>query len=193
MSPIRGDIFRPDHYYHIYNRGVDKKRIFFNSENYAYLTSLIKRYSSKYSITVITYCLMPNHYHLLLRQAAEIPLSKFVNVLFNAYVQALNRQQGRSGPLFEGRFKHKWIDREEYLIHLCRYIHLNPVKAGLVTNPGDWPYSNYLEWVGEQHGSLTDHRFVDERFPNRESYQQFVADEQDYLESQQNIEKYTFD
>ena len=62
---------------------------------------------------------MPNHYHFLLRQETDQTLSKFINVLFNAYVQAVNRQQGRKGTLFEGRFRHVWVDREEYLTHLC--------------------------------------------------------------------------
>jgi putative transposase len=122
---------------------------------------------------------MPNHYHFLLRQEADLPLSKFINVLFNAYVQALNRQQCRRGTLFEGRFKHVWVDREEYLVHLCRYIHLNPLKAGLVSRLEDWPYSSYLDWIDQRSGSLKDNQFIQERFPTPESYQCFVADYED--------------
>lgn len=79
-----------------------------------------------------------------------------------------------------------------YLLQLCRYIHLNSVKAGLVKNPEDWPYSNYLEWVSNRPGTLLDHAFVDEHFSHRISYKQFVADEQDYIESQSVLEKYIF-
>jgi putative transposase len=177
--PYRGDVFVPDHYYHIYNRGAGKEPIFFNPGNYEYLLRLIKKYRRQYGVAVIAYCLMPNHYHFLLRQESEHPLSKFINVLFNAYVQAVNRQQGRKGALFEGRFRHVWVEREDYLIHLCRYIHLNPVKANLVSDPGDWPYSNYPEWLGQRGGTLKDETFIRARFPTPEAYQQFVADAQD--------------
>ena len=119
--------------------------------------------------------------------------SKFINVLFNAYVQAVNRQQGRKGTLFEGRFRHVWVDREEYLIHLCRYIHLNPVKAGLVAEIGDWPYSNYLEWIGERAGRLKDDVFIRDRFPTPEAYQRFVADGQDDVRARELIGRYVWD
>ena len=69
----------------------------------------MKEYYQRHGATIIAYCLMPNHYHLLLRQETDEPLSKFIGVLFNAYVEALNLQQGRTGTLFEGRFKQKWV------------------------------------------------------------------------------------
>ena len=70
-----------------------------------------------------------------------------MGVVFNAYVQAVNRQMDRSGTLFEGRFRHVHIDRDEYILHLCRYIHLNPVKSGMVGNPEDWEFSDYKDWI----------------------------------------------
>ena len=143
--PYRGDAFTQGQYYHLYNRGAGKGKIFFNDGNYQYLLRLVKEYYQKHGATVIAYCLMPNHYHFLLRQETDEPLSEFMQVLFNAYVQALNLQQGRTGTLFEGRFKHRRVDQWEYLMILCRYIHLNPVKAKLVTRPEDWAYSNYRE------------------------------------------------
>ena len=172
----RGDVFAPGRYYHIFNRGAGRGRLFFNPGNYEYLLRLVKRYIARYDVTVIAYCLMPNHYHFLLRQDGETPLSKFINVLFNAYVQAVNRQQEHSGTLFEGRFRHVCVDQEGYLIHLCRYIHLNPVKAGLVSLPEEWPYSNYLEWIGQRAGTLRDAAFIREWFSSPQEYRQFVLD-----------------
>ena len=118
---------------------------------------------------MIAYCLMPNHYHFLLRQETEVPLSKFISLLFNAYVQPVNRQQGRRGTLFERRFKHVWVDLEEYLVHLYRDIHLNPWKAKLVSQLEDWPYSNYLEWIGQRAETLQDQTFRRDRFPTTAS------------------------
>ena len=191
--PYRPDVFAQGHYYHIYNRGAGRGILFFNPQNYLYCLGLIKRQSQRYGISIIAYCLMPNHYHFLLRQETDVSISKFINVLFNAYVQAVNRQQNRSGTLFEGRFRHVCIDREEYLVHLCRYIHLNPVKAGLVESPEVWPYSSYLEWIGQRSGTLKDEDFIRGRFPTPESYQRFVADYQDEGRVSKSIKRYIWD
>ncbi len=187
--PYRNEDFTEGQYYHIYNRGAGKGLIFFNNGNYEYLLKLVKRYYKKYGVTLIAYCLMPNHYHFLLRQDTEVPLSKFINVLFNAYVQAVNIQQGRKGTLFEGRFKHVVVDREEYLTHLCRYIHLNPVKANLVSKPEDWKYSNYQDWMGLRKGTLKDDAFIQEHFESVQEYRKFLSDWQD----DKNIKKYLWD
>jgi putative transposase len=191
--PARGDTFAKGQYYHIYNRGAGKGKIFFNDGNYHYLLQLVKQHYEKRSVAVIAYCLMPNHYHFLLRQESEEPLSKFMGVLFNAYVQALNLQQGRTGTLFEGRFKHKCVDKWEYLIVLFRYIHRNPVKAGLVAKPEDWAYSNYQEWIGTRDGALVDKVFVRDHFPSAEEYVRFVNDAEDEKKSYEKIRKYMFD
>ena len=107
------------------------------------------------------------------------PLRDSIQRLFNSYTQAFNRQQGRSGTLFEGRAKSIWVDDEMYLIYLCRYIHLNPVVAGLVPDAEDWQYSNYLEWIGMRGGSLIDHEFVAAYFPNPSDYTEFIASSTD--------------
>ena len=191
--PYRADVFAPGQYYHIYNRGAGKGLIFFNPGNYEYLLRLVKRYSRKYGVVTIAYCLMPNHYHFLLRQETDESLSKFMQVLFNAYAQAVNIEQGRSGTLFEGRFCHKCIDKWEYLVTLCRYIHRNPVKAGMVAKPEDWVYSNYQDWIGIRKGELVDRIFIEDHFPKPEVYSAFVNDNEDEKKSFEKIGKYMFD
>lgn len=191
--PYRGDAFVQGQYYHLYNRGAGKAKIFFNDGNYQYLLRLVKQYCQKHGAIVIAYCLMPNHYHFLLRQATDEPLSKLMQVLFNAYVQALNLQQERTGTLFEGRFKHKCVEKWEYLIVLCRYIHLNPVKARLVARPEDWVYSNYWEWIGLRESVLVDKDFVRDHFSSAEEFERFVNDVEDEKRSYEKIRKYMFD
>lgn len=188
--PYRRGAFAAGNCYHIYNRGAGLGLIFFNDENYRYCLRLVKRYRAQYHVTMLAYCLMPNHYHFLLRQDEDVPLPRFVNVLFNAYVQAVNRQQGRTGTLFEGRFRHVWVDREDYLIHLCRYIHLNPVRAGLVARPEDWPYSNYLEWLGWREGTLKDEAFIQAHFPTPDVYREFVEDYTEEERMREQIKPY---
>ena len=191
--PNRNTDFTEGQYYHIYNRGAGRTKIFLVEDNYRYLLQLIQRYYQKYEITIIAYCLMPNHYHFLLRQGLGEPISKFINVLFNAYVQALNRQQGRTGTLFEGRFKHICVDDWKYLTHLCRYIHRNPVKAGLVTAPEEWIYSNYRDWVGLRHEILKDQEFINEHFANTQQYIEFINDVQGEEKNLPKIGKYVWD
>jgi putative transposase len=130
--PRRKNAFSKGHFYHVYGRGANRERIFFSENNYLYCLELVKKYRQRYGLTVIGYCLMPNHYHFLLRQDGEVSVSRFVGTLFNAYTQALNKEIGRTGTLFEGRFRSVWVDQEAYLLHLCRYIHANPAKAGLI-------------------------------------------------------------
>jgi putative transposase len=161
-------------YYHIYNRSILGELLFTDPGSYTFLLRLIKEYFPQSNIVIIAYCLMPNHYHFLVRQDGDWTISRTVQRLFNAYVQGHNRFVGRRGPLFESHVKIKWIEKEEYLIHLCRYIHLNPVKAGLTMKPEDWIYSNYLDWIGKRSGTIIDHAFIDEHFNNYSDYIDFV-------------------
>ncbi len=169
--------FMPGHYYHVFNRGANRQPIFRAEENYIFLLHRVKKYAAQFSISIIAYCLMPNHYHFLLRQDETATISAFIQAVFNSYTKAFNKMFDRSGTLFEGPFQAILIDRDEYLIHLCRYIHCNPLEAKLVAHPGQWPFSNYLEWVEQRKGTLVDRALVREWFPSSESYEQFVLQE----------------
>jgi putative transposase len=175
--PYRQDAFAAGCLYHVHNRGVNRSRIFAEPGNYVYLLRKVKDLVDELSISVVAYCLMPNHYHFVLRQEGEASISVFMQRLFQTYSQAFNKQQRRTGPLFEGRFRHVLVARDEYAVHLCRYVHVNPVAAGLVPVPGEWPYSNYLEWIGERRGTLVDRRFVRQYFATPAEYESFVLGE----------------
>lgn len=193
MTPYRKKEFYQGGYYHIYNRGASRGSIFFSEENYLHCLKLMKKYLEHYNISLIVYCLMPNHYHFILRQDSEKSISFFMRDIFNAYVQAVNIQQSRSGALFEGRFKHIHIDKNEYVLHLCRYIHLNPVNANLISSPADWKFSNYLDWIGKRNGQLTDIDFMKDNFNTCVNYRKFVMEyqeEEDYFEK---IQKYVLE
>jgi len=177
--PYRRKEFVAGHYYHIYNRGCNYEPIFSTHDNYIYLLQKVKRLLREIPLVIIAYCLMPNHYHSVIRQKGNTPISTFIQRLFLIYTQAYNKQQGRRGPLFEGRFKCIHIDSDEYVIHLCRYVHLNPVVAGLVSRPEDWPYSNYREWIGLRAGTLVDHDFVQTFFRTPEEYVAFAESQID--------------
>lgn len=162
------------HYYHVYNRGCNREDIFASPGNYLFLLQRVKAFLKDYPLSMIAYCLMPNHYHFLLRPEEDGRLSPFIQRLFNSYTQAFNKQQDRNGTLFESRMKSILVDTDQYALHLCRYIHLNPLKAKLVTHLSNWPYSNYLEWIGQRNGILIDQAFAQEYFPNAKDYEAFV-------------------
>jgi REP element-mobilizing transposase RayT len=162
-------------YYHVYNRGCNREPIFRDGVDYRFLLQQIEHFLPEHPLTIIAYCLMPNHYHFLLRPQKDGAIGPFLQRLFSSYTQSFNRRWERSGTLFAGRPKTTLIDTEEYLLHVCRYIHMNPVKAGLVTNPEQWPFSNYREWIGRRNGTLIDRDFVRLYFPTAADYQQFVA------------------
>jgi len=184
MPYARRDIltWQPGTYYHIYNRGARGLSIFHEPENYLFVLRRIKQYCRALRITVIAYCLMPNHYHLLVRQDGETPAGMLPQRVFNSYTKAYNKRYDHSGTLFEHRFQAKPVTDETYLLHLCCYIHTNPVKDGLVTDPGQWLYSNYPEWVGERDGTLVDRAFVQAWVGYPAAYREMVLD---YLRSRQ--------
>ena len=161
-------------YYHIYNRGAHQMSIFREQKNYFFTISKIKEYSRENQISVIAYCLMPTHYHILARQDGDHQAGSLPQSVFNSYTKAYNKMYDHSGTLFEGRFRAKRIQHSSHLFHLCRYIHGNPVKDGLVTDPADWPWSNYLEWIGERDGSLVDREFIKSQFGNPQEYKKFL-------------------
>ena len=168
--------WQPGQVYHIYNRGVQRSTIFREPENYLFVIRRVKRYVKQFSLSVIAYCLMPNHYHLLLRQDGEEPAGLLPQRVFNSYTKAYNKRYEQTGTLFEHRYQAKLIKSSNHLFHLCRYIHANPVKDGLVADSADWPYYNYLEWVGERTGMLVDRDFIRTQFSYTANYKDFMLD-----------------
>lgn len=163
-------------FFHIYNRGVNKGEIFFSEENYLYFLRKLRKYREQFPVSVICYCLMPTHFHLLLRQLAPYAVSKFIGFSLNAYAKAVNKQQGRSGHLFEGKYKIKLVDKNSYLIHLSRYIHLNPVLANLAASAEDWVFSSYRDYLGFRSGTLPESKVVLDFFDSVEEYIKFIKD-----------------
>ncbi len=186
--PRREMVFAEGHFYHIYNRGAQKQKIFYDADNYLYLLQLLSKNLARYAVSTVAYCLMPNHYHFLLRVDENGNLSKCMAHTWNSYVQALNKKYKRKGPLFAERFKAIHIDKPEYLAYLCRYLHRNPLRAGLVDRLEKWAFSNYLEFAGLRNGSLFCPTFFESYFSDVETYLDFVLDDLD--EPPKGFDKY---
>lgn len=168
----------PGSYYHLYNRGARRGTIFPEEQNYLFVQRRIRQYCTGLHLTMVAYCLMPNHYHFFVRQEGDQPAGLLSQRVFNSYTKAHNKLYERSGTLFEGRFRAVMVDNDRYLRHLCRYIHANPVKDGIVAQLDAWPFSNYLDWIGQRQGTLVDRTLVDEQFGGatgyRESMNEFI-------------------
>lgn len=165
--------FLAGHYYHLYNRGVNSQPIFFQDENWGYFINRLRHYCKPELIDIVAYCLMPNHYHLMVHLKCDDLSAKVMHPFTVSYTKAVNRQQERTGPLFQGPFKAKLVDKDGYLLHLSRYIHLNPVLGGLVDHPAEWVFSSYRDYVGLRNGTLPKPDVVLYQFPSRKAYAEF--------------------
>ncbi len=133
--------------YHVTSRGNEGADIFFRDDDRRAFLGTLERVCGRFDWRCYAYCLMRNHYHLLV-ETPDGNLSKGMRQLNGVYTQSVNRRQGRVGHLFQGRFKGILVQKEAYLLELARYIVLNPVRAGMVKEPEEWPWSSYQGTVG---------------------------------------------
>jgi REP element-mobilizing transposase RayT len=137
----------PGAFYHVTSRGNERRTVFqSNRDREKYLSYLESAYE-RYGAVIHGYCLMGNHYHLLL-ETPRGNLSKILHYINGAYTTYFNIKRGRSGHLFQGRYKGILVDKDEYCKELSRYVHLNPVRAGMVKAPLEYPWSSYRYFVG---------------------------------------------
>lgn len=186
--PRRVTPFLPDQYYHFYNRGNNRQAVFFERDNYLYFLRGLKKYLREY-VEILVYCLMPTHYHILvrIRQTSDVPknsetseVSGKVSLAMQkfgiSYTKAINKRFGRVGALFQGQFQAKPIQYYNHLLNLCVYIHVNPVKDGLVLLPENWEFSNYLEWMNLREGTLVNREFISDNFGTPEEYKSLMME-----------------
>lgn len=178
--PYREPIFFEGGYYHIYSRGSEKRNIFLDKADKERFLRRLKEYKERHKVSIICYCLMPNHYHLLVRQTTEEPISKFINRLNLSYAMYFNKRYERVGPLFQGRFKAKNIARDEYVIHLSRYIHLNPLEIVGSEDVENYSWSSLKHYLGKRDNELIDTTLILSYFgkssPDKK-YLEFVKEE----------------
>lgn len=187
-------------YYHIFNRGVDKMNIFKNSYHYQRFLKTMLYYkilgpkprfslfaptnnlldTSKQIVEIICFCLMPNHFHFLIKQLIDGGITEFISKLSNSYTKYFNIKHGRVGPLLQGEFKSVLVESNEQLLHLSRYIHLNPLVSGLVKDLEDYRWSSYLEYIGLSTQKICAKEIILNQFKLPKDYQKFVADRADY-------------
>jgi len=137
----------PGAVYHVTTRGDRREAIFVDDDDRRRLLAFVKQAMDRFDAVVLAYCLMGNHYHFVL-QTRRANLSLVMHHINAKFSRAFNRRHGLVGHLFQSRYKAILVDRDAYLMALCRYVELNPVRAGLVPAPFDWVWSSYAAHVG---------------------------------------------
>jgi REP element-mobilizing transposase RayT len=168
--------------YHVTSRGNERKAIFRNESDFSTFIEVLNDVCERYNWVIHAYCLMANHYHLLI-ETPDANLSKGMRQLNGVYTQRFNRNYQRVGHLFQGRYKSILVDKDSYLLELCRYIVLNPVRAkGMVGHPSEWLWSSYHETTGGREvpewlaiDALL-RMFAKTKFEAIERYKHFVAE-----------------
>lgn len=220
MPTNRKIVFANNQFYHLFNRGVERRPIFTNKWEFKRAIDTINFYQfqnpplrySKYlalneklkkifiedlekgekQIAIIAYCLMSNHFHLLVKQLQEAGISKFMANFTNSYTKYFNTKYQRVGPLFQGVFKAVRVESDEQLIHLSRYIHLNPVTGFIVKSEDlknyQWSsYPNYLKDIESKYKEVLNF------FKSSKDYEKFILDQANYIKKLEQIDFLTID
>lgn len=216
----RKDYLATGHYYHVFSRSIAGFILFDKDKDFDRFIKLLDYYQydkqfHKFSkfikldlksqkkliltykkenqrlVKIIAFCVMPTHIHLLLKQEIDSGISEYIRRVLDSYSRFFNIKHRRKGPLWEGKFRNVLIDRDEQLLHLTRYIHLNPTSANLVKRPEDWLFSSYVEYINKIKNGICDFRKVLDI--DAKTYQKFVNDRKNYQQELSKIKKTLID
>ena len=193
--------------YHLFNRGVAKQPIFRDAHDYqrllntfAYyleanpaqkisekskrdLNQIITSPVKKPLVQILAYCLMPNHFHLLVKQLKNHGITIFAKRALNSYTRYFNVRHDRVGTIFQGKLKKVLVDNDSQLLHLSRYLHLNPYIDGLINKPSKYSWSSYQSYLTNQKNRLCAPKLILEMIGSNLDYKKFVEDYADYAKS----------
>lgn len=204
---------------HVFNKSIAGYKIFNDESDYIRMAQVLMYYQKKNKtvrfseylrrektqenimqdaeeteklVNIVAYCLMSTHIHLILEQLQEKGISEYMRKILDSYSRYFNIKHNRKGPLWEGRFKKVIVETEGQLLHLTRYIHLNPVSAYLVNKPEDWRFSSYGEYLSEDsREKFCNYKKILDFKP--ETYRKFVENNIEYQRELANIKNFTFD
>lgn len=210
-------------YYHVYNRGVALQPTYFTKKDYERFILCLSYYRynklpfklsrllqipkderdltiknlktcNDKSIELIAFCLMPNHFHILIRQISDGGISRFIKQITDSYTRYVNTKLERIGPLYQGAFKAVHVESDEQLIHLSRYIHLNPLVSFVVRNEEflSYPWSSLSRYLNKDY-DLVNPKIILDNFKSENNYFEFVMDQADYGKELEKIKHLTLD
>jgi putative transposase len=216
-------VFADNEYYHVYNRGIDRRVTFTNKREYSRALDLLWFYQyatiplrySRYIeseeslqlsyidkmkangklVEVVSFCLMPNHFHVLLKQRQANGIAKYIANFMNAYTKYFNKKYQRTGALFQGVFKAVYVESEEQLIHLTRYIHLNPVASSLIATAQlpTFLWSSHKEYLSRSKTDIVDEDTINMIHNLVPDYEGYINDQISYAKKLETIKHMTFE
>jgi len=220
---MRKVVFANKEIYHVFNRGIEKRPIFIGKRDYdralqtldyyqysgisSSLSQVLKLEKDKRDfflaqlklkgerlVEILSFCLMPNHFHLLLKQVQEDGIKTFLSNFSNSYTKYFNIKSDRIGPLLQGIFKAVRIEDDNQLVHVCRYIHINPIVSLVIKKEGliDYPYTSFPEYLGREEGFCRKDEILS-YFPSVKKFEDFVFDQIDYGRKLESIKHLVFE
>lgn len=194
-------IFAPESYYHVYNRGVNLRKIFRDEDDYKYFEWLLERTVGpneivdnkgrpftwlREKVRLNAYCLLPNHFHLLIYQESEDGMSLLMRSIGTAYTGYFNKKYRRRGPLFENIYRSVLMDNDSQFMHITRYIHLNHPKFKT------WVHSSYKDYL-KNGRTWVESAEILEMFDSRDEYAKFIGDYEEMQRELSNLKTYLAD
>lgn len=203
--------------YHVFTKSIAGFKVFRSDKDYKRMLELFKFYRIKnlptrfsaylelkdkesfvkkfikqdeQIVEINAYCLMPTHVHLILKQLEDHGISDFMKKVLDSYTRYFNLKNKRKGPLWQSKFKNVLVETDEQLLHLTRYLHLNPTSDGLVERPEEWKYSSYLEYIGLSKEKLCKTDVLKDT--SIEKYRKFVEERKDYQRTLSMIKEVLF-
>lgn len=200
-------VFENQNVYHVYNRGVAKQPIFSDHLDYQHLLTtfgyyleknplcrlshldekqmnlVLKTVSKDPLIEILAYCLMPNHFHLLIKQIADHGVTDFMRLSLNSYTKYFNTRNKRVGPIFQGVFRALKVDSNEQLLHLGRYIYLNPYVSGISDSIEDYPWSSFHLTCQNKVTRICNPKTINTIIGSTNRFEEFVRDYASYARS----------
>lgn len=218
MATYRNVILANEEIYHVFNRGVERRTIFTTKWEYQRALELLKYYcfsdlparfsqvmrlpkdekdqmlwdinkNNEKLVEIIAFCLMPNHFHFILKQVKDNGIKIFISNFTNAYTKYFNTKHERTGSLVEGIFKAVRVETDEQLIHLSRYIHLNPVSSFIIPTADleNYPWSSLHQYLEANNDDFCSKEIILGLFPSHQDYKKFVFDQIAYAQELEKI------
>ncbi len=196
--------FAANQYFHIFNRGIGKmdilkealypQRTVLYGEDRPLRSRYVPKSLPEGAYSLLSYCLMPNHFHFLIRQNSEFSLSKLWAKVFTSYCMYFNKKYDHVGALLQSKFKAVTVTSDAQLLWLSSYIHNNPLTANLVSNLQDWQWSSYLDYMDLRQGTLVDKNFILKIFNyNLRQYENFVYETGSKIRERKELEHLLLD
>jgi len=173
---------------HVYNRGVNKEKIFLDEQDYIFYLKKVREYKEKFEIDIICYAWLGNHYHYVLEQLSEKSISSFMRSIHTSYGQYFNRKYDRVGPLFQDRFKQAILHDNNFL-YVTAYINANAQIHGFVEKAEDYKWCSCSDYLGLRNGTLCNKSRVLDQFKKVEEYKEFVEKNAQEFKIKKQLEK----